>query len=80
LKNEFVGDYEAMIDTLRTLPSNPVIWLGLHAPAFQIAFGIRDSISTTDIIPMIRQVATNKGCQVIDMNTAMKNYGNYFSD
>jgi lysophospholipase L1-like esterase len=79
-KDEFVGDYKAMIDTLRTLPSNPIIWVGLPAPAFTGAFSIRDSVITTDIIPMIKQVATDKGCSIIDLNTAMKNYGSLFSD
>ncbi len=79
-KDEFVGDYKAMVDTLRTLSSSPVIWLGLPPPAFHDTLGIRDSVITTDIIPMIKQVAADKGCPIIDINTAMKNYGKYFSD
>jgi lysophospholipase L1-like esterase len=80
LKIDFVGDYKAMIDTLRTLPGNPQIWVGLPPPAFSGAFSIRDSVITAEIIPMIKQVATDKGCSIIDMNSAMKSYGAYFSD
>ena len=79
-KNEFVNDYKAMIDTFRTLPSHPVVWLGLPAPAFHDTLGIRDSIITTDIIPMIRQIALDKGCQILDFNTAMKSYAAFFTD
>jgi alpha-L-fucosidase 2 len=79
-KDEFVGDYKAMIDTLRTLPRNPEIWLGFPAPSFHDTLGIRDSIITTDIIPMIKQVAPDKECPMIEINTAMKSYGTLFSD
>jgi len=79
-KDEFVNDYKAMIDTFRTLPSHPVVWLGLPAPAFRDTFDIRDSIITTDIIPMIQQIALDKGCQIIDFNTAMKSYSAFFTD
>jgi lysophospholipase L1-like esterase len=79
-KDEFVNDYKAMIDTFRTLPSHPVVWLGLPAPAFRDTLGIRDSIITNDIIPMIRQIALDKGCQILDFNTAMKSYAAFFSD
>ena len=80
LKSEFIGDYEAMVDTLRTLPSNPLVWVGLPPPAFHDTLGIRDSVITTDIIPIIKQVAAIKGCPIIDFNTAMKSYGAYFAD
>jgi len=79
-KGEFVNDYKAMIDTFRTLPSHPVVWLGLPAPAFHDTLGIRDSIITTDIIPMIRQIASDKDCQILDFNTAMKSYAAFFTD
>jgi lysophospholipase L1-like esterase len=79
-KDEFVNDYKAMIDTFMTLPSHPVVWLGLPAPAFRDTLGIRDSIITNDIIPMIRQIALDKGCQILDFNTAMKSYSAFFAD
>ncbi len=79
-KDAFVNDYKAMIDTFRTLPSHPVVWLGLPAPAFRDTLGIRDSIITTDIIPMIQQIALDKGCPIIDFNTAMRSYSVFFSD
>ncbi len=79
-KDHFVHDYEAMIDTFRTLPSHPVVWVGLPAPAFRDTLGIRDSIIETDIIPMIRQIAIDKGCQILDFNTAMRSYEEYFTD
>jgi lysophospholipase L1-like esterase len=79
-KDEFVSDYTAMIDTFRALPSHPIVWLGLPLPAFRDSLGIRDSIITTDIIPMIQQIAVNKGCPVVDFYTAMKSHPELFSE
>jgi len=79
-KDEFVNDYKSMIDTFRALPSHPVVWLGLPAPAFRDTLGIRDSIITTDIIPMIQQIALDKDCPILDFNTAMKSYAVFFTD
>lgn len=79
-KDEFVGDYNAMIDTFRSLPSHPVVWLCLPLPAFRDTLGIRDSIITTDIIPMIQQVAAAKSCPIIDFNTMMKSHADVVPD
>ena len=79
-KDEFVADYSAMIDTFRALPSHPVVWVCLPPPAFRVNFDIRDSVITADIIPMIRQIAIDKGCPVIDFNTPLKGYSSLFPD
>ena len=70
-KNEFITDYNAMIDTFRSLPSHPVVWLCLPPPSFSDAFDIRDSIIIADIIPMIRQIAEAKSCPIVDLNTIL---------
>ena len=70
-KNNFVADYSAMIDTFRTLPSNPVVWLCLPPPVFRDTFDIRDSIMVADIMPIIRQIAETKSCPIIDFYSCM---------
>ncbi len=79
-KGEFIGDYNAMIDTFRSLPSHPVIWLCLPPPSFSDAFSIRDSVINADIIPMIQQIAANKECQIIDFNTLLKSRSDIVPD
>jgi acyl-CoA thioesterase-1 len=79
-KDEFIPDYSAMIDTFRALPSHPVVWIALPPPAFKVNFDIRDSIITTDIIPMLLQLAVDKGCPIIDFNTPMKDDSKLFPD
>jgi lysophospholipase L1-like esterase len=79
-KDEFVADYSAMVDTFLALPSHPTVWLCLPPPAFRLNYDIVDSIISTDIIPMIRQVAEAKGCPIVDFNTFLKSHSNLFPD
>jgi lysophospholipase L1-like esterase len=79
-KGEFVDDYKDMVDTFRTLSSNPEVYLCLPLPAFSSAYDINDSIITTDIIPMIQQVATDKSCPVIDFYSFMSPHSDLIPD
>ncbi len=68
-KGEFVGDYEALIDSYRVLPSHPRIILNLCLPAGQNPYGISGSVIENEINPLIRQVAAAKGVELIDLFT-----------
>jgi len=80
-KDEFVQDYYAMIDTFSALPTHPQIFLGYPPPAFSGAFDIRDSVITTDIIPMITQISADKGgLPIIDFYNKMIGMSAAFPD
>ncbi|HLZ08602.1 MAG TPA: GDSL-type esterase/lipase family protein, partial [Chloroflexota bacterium] len=68
-KGEFVGDYEALIDSYRGLPSHPRIILNLCLPAGQNPYGISGSVIENEVNPLIRQVAAAKGVEIIDLFT-----------
>ncbi len=70
-KEKFIADYEAMIDTFRALPSHPLVYACIPPPAFSSAYDISDSVIINDIIPMIRQVAADKDCPIIDFRTPL---------
>jgi MYXO-CTERM domain-containing protein len=69
-KAEFVGDYEALIDTYSALPSHPKIFINLCPPAGEGAYGISGTIIENEVIPLIRQVAIAKGVGLIDVFSA----------
>lgn len=79
-KADFSADMQSMIDTLRALPSRPTIYLCCPAKAFSQRFGIRDSIITTDIIPMVKQVAKKNNLQVIDLYAITKDHPEIYVD
>jgi alpha-L-fucosidase 2 len=76
---EFKWDYLAMIDTLNTLPTKPKIFLVLPVPIWKNGMGIRDS-ALQKIIVIIKQVANERGLPIIDCNTPLLNFPQYFPD
>jgi poly(3-hydroxybutyrate) depolymerase/lysophospholipase L1-like esterase len=75
----FKRDYGAMIDTLNLIATHPKIWLILPVPVISTNYGIRDS-ALQKILIIIKQIASEKGLPVIDANTPLKMFPNYFSD
>ena len=66
-KGEFVGDYEALVDSYAALPSHPKIYLNLCPPAGTNGYQIVGSVIENEIIPDIKQVAVAKGLPTIDV-------------
>ena len=69
-KGEFVGDYEALVDSYAALPSHPKIYLNLCPPAGTNGFQISGAVIENEMLPLIRQIATEKGVALIDVFTA----------
>lgn len=79
-KERFRTDYQALIDTFQTMLPQPEIKLCLPVPAFKVNYGIRDSIITTDLIPIVKDLAKLNHLDVIDLHTPMQAYPQYFKD
>jgi acyl-CoA thioesterase-1 len=79
---QFKTDYLAMIDTLAAMASKPKIYVALPVPVFYNptqTWGIRDSV-VQEIIPIIQQVAAQRpGVVVVDANTPLKGFSQYFA-
>jgi lysophospholipase L1-like esterase len=76
---EFKDDYCSMIDTLNTLSTKPDIFLVLPVPVFRDNYGIRNGI-LEKIIVIIKEIGAERGLPVIDANTPLLGFGDYFSD
>lgn len=77
---EFVADYIAMIDTFAALDNNTQFVVCLPPPAFQVVWGINDTIIHDEIIPMILEVADSTGANICDFYTPMENDSLLFPD
>lgn len=66
---EFAADYQAMIDTLKRLPSHPRIILATPLPALKPLGNINDSVIGNAICPQIKKLAKKNKCQLIDLHT-----------
>jgi len=79
-KGDFIPDYESMIEVFRRLPSKPQVWICKPVPAFYVNFNIRPEVIHDEILPMIEQISREKNAPVLDLYTALENYGNLFPD
>lgn len=73
-------DYQALIDTFKTIPANPRIYLCLPVPVFKTKWGINDSTVVNGVIPIVEKLAEANHLQVIDLYHPMLNQGANFPD
>ncbi len=76
----FAADLSALIDTLSSISTHPKLFLVLPVPIFPNGYGIRDSILRVGIIPVVNQVATAKGLNIIDVYNPLKSLPSLFPD
>lgn len=76
----YEADYQAMIDTLKTIKTHPEIFLCLPAPVFKTKWGINDSTITTCVIPIIKKIASKNNLPVIDLYNSLLNQSVNFPD
>lgn len=77
---EFASDYKDLLDVFKNLPAHPQIWAALPVPVFtKNKYKIRDSILQLEI-PIIRKVARKADVHVMNLNKALRPYGEDFFD
>ncbi len=69
-KGEFAGDYAALLDYYAALPTHPKLFACLPTPVPKPNYGINEP-AVTEELPLIRQVAAQKGATVIDVHGQM---------
>jgi acyl-CoA thioesterase-1 len=78
-KADFVGDYEALIDSYTSLPSHPKAYVNLPPPASEDnVFTISGNTIEKEMIPLIKEVAKNKSITAIDCFTPFGGAGANF--
>ena len=77
----FVGDYVTLINTFQALPSKPKIWVVLPPPIFSNQSGkIDPEYFKFTLIPFMQQAANETNSPIINVNSALASYSNYFAD
>ena len=77
--SEFKSDYAALIDTLQSANKNAQIFPVIPVPVCRDNYGIRNEILKLEI-PIIKEIANEKGLTIIDANTPLLSFCSYFSD
>jgi acyl-CoA thioesterase I len=76
----YKNDYQALIDTFKTISTNPKIYLCYPVPVFKTKWGINDSTVVHGVIPVIAEIAKKNNLPVIDLYHSMGNQGASFPD
>ncbi len=79
-KADYTKDLQSMIDTFKSLPSNPKIYLCYPSKAYMAGNSINDNIISKEIIPMIAKVAKKNKLPIIDLHSAMDGKPELFPD
>ncbi len=77
--DEYRQSMQAMIDTLKALPSKPKIYLCSPIPAFKDSWTINDSVIVNGEMPIIKKLAKKNKCKFIDLHTSYT-YGDMMLD
>jgi acyl-CoA thioesterase I len=76
----FAEDYQALIDTFKTISSKPKIYVCLPVPVFKSKWTINDSVMTHGVIPIVENLAAVNNLPVIDLHRQMSGQGENFFD
>jgi alpha-L-fucosidase 2 len=80
IREDFIADYQSMIDTLKTLPGKPKLIICLPVPAYSDGWGISDSVIREAIIPSLTGLAEQNQLQTIDMYSSLSGKPEFFPD
>jgi len=76
----FKKDYQALVDTFRTIPTHPMIFLCKPVPVFHTNWGINDSTLTNGVIPIVSELANDNNLTLIDLYEGLEDDGVNFPD
>jgi lysophospholipase L1-like esterase len=79
-KDQFAKDLGDMIDVLHALPSHPKVIVCFPVPAYYLAFDINPEVIKSEILPILRQVAREKGAATVDLYAALSGRPELFPD
>lgn len=78
--NEFANDYQAMIDTFKSINPETKFILAFPPPAFKVQWGIRDSVIIHGVNPVISEMVSKNHSFSIDYYQPLKNKSSLFPD
>jgi acyl-CoA thioesterase-1 len=79
-RDNFTGDYKALIVPFQSLPSNPKIYIVVPPPVFNNTLGLPAAVLDNDVIPKVNQTANDLGLPTIDTYTPLLDNPEAFQD
>jgi acyl-CoA thioesterase I len=79
-KEEFIGDYTALINELQSLPSKPVVMICLPVPAYGTNFRINDTVVNKEVTALVKTIAKKNKVALIDLYKPLSDHAEWFPD
>lgn len=79
-KEDFISNYQALIDTFLQLPSHPQVWICTPVPAFSDNYDINPNALSQEVIPMIREISSSCKVPLIDLHSILQDKQELFPD
>ena len=79
-KNEYKADYKELISSFQKLDTKPRVLIAFPVPVAKDRWGINEKAVSTEVIPALREVSKETGCEIIDLYTALKDYHDLIPD
>lgn len=79
-KNEFITDYNSMIQTFKKLNPKSEIFIGLPPPVFENRWDMQKTVVEFEIIMLLKKIAMENDLNTIDFFTLFKEKSIYFPD
>ena len=83
-RENFIKDYNSLVESYINLPSSPKVYLMAPPPVFEVGgkvgFSIDKDTIANEIVPIVKQIGQEKGLEVIDLYSVFENRPELFSD
>ncbi|MEM7236009.1 MAG: GDSL-type esterase/lipase family protein, partial [Planctomycetota bacterium] len=77
---EFSANLEELVDHFLALPSRPRVVLLAPAPVYRDRWGINEKTVKGEVLPKVRQIASRRGLQLVDINQGLRGFPDEFPD
>lgn len=79
-KEDFVRDFQRLINDFRGLPSHPKVYICREIPVFQQRWGIRAKVVLKELYPLKKKIARRDGLPMLDLYTPLLGKPALFTD
>lgn len=79
-KNEFISDYNSMIQTFKKLNPKAKIYIGLPPPIFENRWNMQKTVVEFEILNMLKNISAENGLKIIDFFSLFHEKSNFFPD
>ena len=79
-KKEYKADYKELISSFQKLDTKPRVLIAFPVPVAKDRWGINEKAVSSEVIPALREVSNETGCEIVDLYTALNDHHDLIPD